>query len=50
MTTEDLTVPADAQRFFAGRMKAEVTEIAASHAGLISKAEDVAKVIEQAAR
>jgi len=50
VTTEDLTVPADAQRFFAGRMKAEVTEIAASHAGLISKAEDVAKVIEQAAR
>ena len=34
----------------AGRMKAEVPEIAASHAGLISKAEDVAKVIEQAAR
>jgi pimeloyl-ACP methyl ester carboxylesterase len=50
VTTEDKTVPADAQRFFAGRMKAEVTEIAASHAGLISKAEDVAKVIEKAAR
>jgi pimeloyl-ACP methyl ester carboxylesterase len=50
VTTEDRTVPADAQRVFASRMKAEVTEIAASHAGLISKAEDVAGVIEKAAR
>lgn len=50
MTTEDQTVPAAAQRFFASRMKAVVTEIAASHAGLISRAEDVAKVIEEAAR
>ncbi|EJC83234.1 LOW QUALITY PROTEIN: hypothetical protein Rleg4DRAFT_7046 [Rhizobium leguminosarum bv. trifolii WSM2297] len=50
VTTNDLTIPADAQRFFAGRMKAEVTEIAASHAGLISKAEGVAGVIEEAAR
>ncbi|MDI7863523.1 hypothetical protein MRS76_16330 [Rhizobiaceae bacterium n13] len=50
VTTEDKTVPADAQLFFAGRMKAGVTEIAASHAGLISKAADVADVIAKAAR
>ncbi len=50
VTTEDKVIPPDAQRFFASRMKAEVTEIAASHAGLVSHAEDVAKVIEQAAQ
>ncbi|HEV2518299.1 MAG TPA: alpha/beta hydrolase [Devosia sp.] len=50
VTTEDLMLPADAQRFFAGRLKAEATEIVASHSGLISKAEDVAKVIEAAAQ
>lgn len=50
VTTEDLMIPADAQRFFAGRIKATVTELAASHSGLVSKAEDVAKVIEDAAR
>lgn len=50
VTTEDLMLPADPQRFFAGRIKATVTEIVASHSGLISKAEDVAKVIEAAAQ
>ena len=50
VTTEDLVIPADAQRFFAGRIGATVTEIAASHAGLVSKAEAVAKVIEAAAQ
>jgi len=43
-------LPPDAQRFFAGRIGATVTEIEASHSGLISKAEDVAKVIEAAAQ
>jgi pimeloyl-ACP methyl ester carboxylesterase len=50
VTTEDLVLPPDAQRFFAGRIGATVTEIEASHSGLISKAEDVAKVIEAAAQ
>ncbi len=50
VTTEDLMLPADAQRFFAGRIKAKATEIVASHSGLISKAEDVVKVIEAAAQ
>lgn len=50
VTAQDLMLPADAQRFFAGRIDATVTELVASHSGLISKAEDVAKVIEAAAQ
>jgi pimeloyl-ACP methyl ester carboxylesterase len=50
VTTNDLVIPADVQRFFAGRMGATVTEIAASHSGLVSQAEAVARVIEEAAR
>jgi pimeloyl-ACP methyl ester carboxylesterase len=50
VTTQDRVVPADVQRFFAGRMGAKVTEIEASHAGLVSKAADVAAVIAAAAR
>jgi len=50
VTTKDLVIPADAQRFFAGRMKAQITEIDASHAGIVSQPEEVAKVIEQAAQ
>jgi pimeloyl-ACP methyl ester carboxylesterase len=50
VTTADQMIPADAQRFFAGRMKATLTEIDASHAGLVSDAEAVAQVIEAAAR
>lgn len=49
VTAEDQVLPAEAQRFFAGRMSAEVTEIAASHAGLVSQPEAVADVIEDAA-
>lgn len=47
-TTQDVMVLTDAQRFFANRMKATVTEIAASHTGLISRA--AALPIESAAR
>lgn len=50
VTTEDLMIPAAAQQFFAGRMKAKVTELAASHSGLVSEAEAVARLIEDAAR
>jgi pimeloyl-ACP methyl ester carboxylesterase len=49
VTTQDQVLPADAQRFFAGRMGAEVTEIEASHAGLVSAADEVAAAIEAAA-
>ncbi len=50
VTAEDRVIPADAQRFFAGRIGATVTEIPASHAGLVSQAEAVAEVIEAVAR
>jgi len=50
VTTEDQVLPPDAQRFFAGRIGAKVTEIVASHSGLMSQAEAVANVIEDAAR
>lgn len=50
VTTQDLMIPAEAQHFFAGRIGASVTEIEASHSGLVSQAEAVAKVIEDAAR
>jgi pimeloyl-ACP methyl ester carboxylesterase len=49
LTTEDLMIPADAQRFFAGRTGGTVTEIAASHAALVSRAAEVAAAIEAAA-
>ncbi len=49
VTTEDQVIPPDAQRFFAGRMKAEVTEIPASHSGLVSQADAVAAAIARAA-
>ena len=50
VTTEDLMIPADAQRFFAGRMNAAVTELAASHSGIVSEPEAIAKAIEAAAK
>ena len=50
VTTQDQVIPPDAQRFFAGRIGATITEIDASHSGLVSQAEAVAKVIEDAAR
>ena len=50
VTANDQVLPPDAQRFFAGRIGANVTEIAASHSGLVSQAEAVAGVIESAAR
>ena len=50
VTTEDKVIPPDAQRFFAGRMKADVTEIPASHSGLVSQPDKVAAVIEKAAQ
>jgi pimeloyl-ACP methyl ester carboxylesterase len=50
VTSQDLVIPPDAQRFFASRIGATITEIAASHSGLVSQAEAVATVIEDAAR
>lgn len=50
LMTADRTLPAAVQHLFAGRMKARVTEINASHAGMLSQPEAVAAVIEDAAR
>ena len=49
VTTEDKMISPGAQQFFAKRMKARTVSIQASHAGLISQAEVVAKAIEEAA-
>ena len=49
ISAQDKGIDPATQRFFAERMGAQVTEIQASHAALISKAADVAAVIEAAA-
>ncbi|CAL9280291.1 alpha/beta fold hydrolase [Streptomyces sp. SudanB182_2057] len=50
ITTEDLNIPAAAQRFMAARAHAHVTEVAASHSVAVSRPHLVADVIERAAR
>jgi pimeloyl-ACP methyl ester carboxylesterase len=50
ITTKDKVIAPAAQKFFATRMKAQTTEIAGSHASLVVHANQVASVIEQAAR
>ncbi|MFE5586132.1 alpha/beta fold hydrolase [Kitasatospora sp. NPDC056531] len=50
VTTEDLNIPAAAQRFMAERAHAHTTEVAASHSVAVSHAGLVAGVIEEAAR
>ncbi|MFD7453579.1 alpha/beta fold hydrolase [Kitasatospora sp. NPDC059827] len=50
ITTEDRNIPADAQRFMAGRAHAHTTEVAASHSVAVSHPGVVAGVVEQAAR
>ncbi|MFF2145234.1 alpha/beta fold hydrolase [Kitasatospora sp. NPDC058190] len=50
VTTEDLNIPAAAQRFMAERAHAHTTEVAASHSVAVSHPGLVAGVIEQAAR
>ncbi|MFF3503235.1 alpha/beta fold hydrolase [Streptomyces sp. NPDC003247] len=50
VTTEDLNIPAAAQRFMAERAHAHTTEVAASHSVAVSHPRLVADVIERAAR
>ncbi|MEU2437455.1 alpha/beta fold hydrolase [Streptomyces rubradiris] len=50
VTTEDLNIPAAAQRFMAARAHAHITEVAASHSVAVSRPHIVADVIERAAR
>jgi pimeloyl-ACP methyl ester carboxylesterase len=48
ITTKDKVIAPEAQKFFAERMKAQITEIAGSHASLVVHAPEVAAVIEKA--
>ena len=47
--TEDRTVQPDLQRFLAKRMRAKVTELAASHVPMLSQPRRVYDVIREAA-
>ena len=49
ISLEDHAIHPDLQRFMAGRMKATVTEVAASHVSYISKPKEIADVIRAAA-
>jgi pimeloyl-ACP methyl ester carboxylesterase len=48
ITTKDKVIAPEAQKFFAERMKARITEVAGSHASLVVHAKEVAEVIEKA--
>lgn len=50
VSTEDRMIPPDAERFMAKRAKAKVTEIKSSHVSFMSHPEEVAAVIEEAAK
>jgi pimeloyl-ACP methyl ester carboxylesterase len=49
LTTKDKVIAPEAQKMFAARIKAKVTEVAGSHASLVVHAQEVAAVIEKAA-
>jgi pimeloyl-ACP methyl ester carboxylesterase len=48
ITTKDKVIAPEAQKFFAAAMKAQITEVAGSHASLVVHADAVAAVIEKA--
>jgi pimeloyl-ACP methyl ester carboxylesterase len=48
ITTKDRVIAPEAQKFFADRMKAQITDVAGSHASLVVRAKQVAEVIEKA--
>jgi pimeloyl-ACP methyl ester carboxylesterase len=50
VATEDLAIPAEAQRFMARRAKSHTVEIDASHAVAVSEPRAVARLIDRAAR
>ncbi|MFD3425500.1 alpha/beta fold hydrolase [Nocardia fluminea] len=49
VTTEDLNIPVEGQRFMATRAKAQITEVDASHSVAVSHPDVVADVIDKAA-
>jgi len=50
VATKDHAIPPDAERSFAKRMKATTVEIPSSHVAMVSHPDDVAKLIETAAK
>jgi pimeloyl-ACP methyl ester carboxylesterase len=46
----DQALPPDAQRMFAKRMNASTVEVPSSHVAMVSHPDDVAKLIEMAAK
>ncbi|MFI1034170.1 hypothetical protein [Streptomyces sp. NPDC020951] len=50
VATEDLNIPPQAQTFMAERAKAHTVQVRASHAVSVSRPDDVADLIERAAR
>ena len=50
VTTQDLAVPAQSQRFMAQRAKSHTVEVDASHAVTVSQPDAVARLIDEAAR
>jgi pimeloyl-ACP methyl ester carboxylesterase len=48
ITTKDRVIAPEAQKFFADRMKAQITDVAGSHASLVVHAKEVAEAIEKA--
>ena len=50
VTLQDLAVPAEAQRFMAERASSSAVEVDASHAVTVSRPDDVARLIDEAAR
>jgi pimeloyl-ACP methyl ester carboxylesterase len=49
ISTEDKVIAPEVQKMFAARMHAQTTEVAGSHASLVTHAKEVAAVIEEAA-
>ena len=49
ITTQDKVIAPEVQKLFAARMHAQTTEVAGSHASIVTHAKDVAAVIEAAA-
>ena len=49
ISTRDKVIAPEAQKMFAARMHAQITEVAGSHASLVVHAQEVAAVIEKAA-
>jgi pimeloyl-ACP methyl ester carboxylesterase len=50
VTLQDLAVPAEAQRFMAQRASSHMVEVDASHAVTVSRPDEVARLIDEAAR